>query len=485
MIVAISSFITLIGLWCVLRKYFTVATTIITLLLLALGTNFFLMAVYSGAMQASILLALLVLVVWMIQRWHEKPGWMETIIAGLAMGVQIFIKPAGFATIFLFIFWGAYNKETFHAKWKTFRDHPDKVLLIFVLFLSGLFIRMDNPQLFEGTWFCDYIPHTHAVYLLAPWLWQFLFSVKNGWIVYSPIVLLAIPGMYIMGERNKKLFYASYLYSLVFLLLLASSPGVIVPDNFSQPRATEIFAVLLIPFGYFTTWVLEGKWLRKTVFILLFAMAIYLNLFQTWQFRVKILNPWFTTTEYYRAVFLKTHVDRKTRSLQEFSHMDMTTFLRDEGDFNITTKMFFDFENGPPGYEKHIQDVFACSGKKAFFLDPGLQFTPGGTLQLKMLPPLYPLGLRLSVMVYSESDFKNAPADIIITLKHKEVSYRYMTISLQDLNLVSGKWNYVKLDYVIPKEFDPEDEVTSTIWYKGDKKLYIDDLKLELFVLKE
>ena len=485
MIVAISSIITLVGLWCVLRKYLTIPATILALISFALGTNFFLMMVYSGAIQASILLALMVLVVWMTQRWYEKAGWTEAIVAGLAMGCQVFIKPAGVASILVFIFWNAYNKESFQTKWRIFRKHSDQVLLIFILFLSGLFIRLNNPQLFEGTWFCDYITHKRALYLLAPWLWQVLFSIKNGWLIYSPVVLLALPGFYILSERNKPLFYASFLYSLVFMLLLASSPDVTAPNNFSQARMTEIYAVLFLPLGYFLNWVLEGKWLRKSVFILIFTMLIFLNLFQTWQYRVKILNPWFTTTEYYKAIFLKTNIDRNTRSLQEFNYMDMGSFLANEGDFNITTKMFFDFENGPPGYDQHIQEVFAYSGRKAFRLDTGLQFTPGGTLKFRELPASYPLGLRLSAMVYSETDFKKVPAHMIMSLQHKGQSYRYQPLDLQELNLVSGKWNRIKLDYVIPRAYDPDDEFVSTIWYSGDKALYIDDLKLELFEPRE
>lgn len=484
MIVAISSLITLIGLWCVLRKYFTAGTIIPTLLLLALGTNFFLMSVYSGAIQASILLALMVLVVWMSQRWVEKPAWFESIVMGFAMGTLIFVKPAGFASILVFLFWGAYNKETFRVKWKLFFEHSDQVITILILFLGGLFIRLFNPQMFEGTWFCDYVQHKRAVYLLSPWMWQVLFSIKNGWIIYTPLVLFAIPGFYILAERNKRIFYATFLFSLTYLFLLASTPEATSPDNFSQARMTEIFAVLFIPIAYFINWISEGGWTRKIFFILLLTVFVVLNLFQTWQYRTKILNPWFTTPEYYKAVFLKTHADGKTRSLQEFSNMDMSSYLSNESEFNISTKMFFDFENGPGGFEPHIQNSIAFSGKQALRLDTSLQYTPGGGLSFRELPGTFPLGVRLSAMVYSGQDFSDDPASIIITLKHKDQFYRYKTVLLQDLNAVKGKWNYIKLDYVIPKQYDLNDEVNSYIRYSGNKAIFVDDLKLELFEQK-
>jgi len=485
MIVAMSSVITLVGLWFVLRKYFTASVTLATLLLLVTGTGFFLFLVFGSAVQSGILLALMTLVVWMTQRWHEKPGWIEAVVAGLAMGMQVFIKPAGFAAILLFLLWGAYNKETFGIKWKIFRDHPAQVLTIILLFLGGMCLRMAYPGLAEGTALCDYITGTRALYPLAPWLWQVLFSIKNGWLIYTPLVIASVPGFYIMGERNKPLFYATFLYSLVFLLLLASSPGSTTPDNFSQSRMTEVLAVLVLPLAYVIGRVMEGNWLRKTVCILVFSMLIILNLFQSWQFRKKILNPWFTSTEYYRAVFLKTKVDKDTRSLQEFDNIDMSSFLANESDFTITTKMFYDFVNGPNGCETHLQDLHAYSGRTALRLDPGLPITPGGTLNSGMLPASHPLGLRLSAMVYSETGFKDMDADLIISPKHNGICYNYRSSALKDLDLVSGKWNSVRLDYVIPGPFDPGDEIISCIWYHGDKALYVDDLKLELFELKD
>lgn len=485
MIVVVSSIITLVGLWCVLRKYFTTSTTVMTLLLLVFGTNFFVMLVFRGAVQASILLALMVLVAWMTQRWHEKPGWNEVIIAGVAMGLQVFIKPAGFAAVLIFLLWGAYNKDTFKSKWKIFRDHPTQVLTVIFLFLCGIFLRMASPQLAEGTWFCDYIPDTRALYPVAPWLWQVLFSIKNGWLIYTPLALVCLPGFYLLGEQNKPIFFAIFIYTLIFTLLLASSPGVTAPENFSQARMTEIFAVLLIPAAYFTSWVLEGKWIRKTAFFLLFAMLISLNLFQIWQYRKKILNPWFTSTEYYQAVFLKTHADTKTRSLQEFDNIDMSTFLGNESDYKITTNMFFDFENSPQGCETHIQNLYANSGKKSLRLDPSQQITPGGTLKAGKLPSSYPLGLRLSAMVYSDTDFKDVNADLIISPKHNGICYLYHSSAVKDMNLQKGKWNSLRLDYIITGALDRDDEIISCIWYHGDKALYIDDLKLELFEPKE
>jgi len=485
MIVAISSIITLIGLWIVLRRYFTAGTTVATLLLLVLGTNFFLMSVYSGAIQASILLALMVLVVWMTRKWHEKPGWAEAIIAGLAMGCLIFIKPAGFASILLFFFWGAYNKETFNKKWHLFKDNPEQVILIFSLFFTGLLLRMILPQAFEGTLLSDYVQYKRAFYFLAPNLWMVLFSIKNGWLIYTPLVLISIPGFYLLAERNKRIFYVTFLFSLTFILFLASSPDVTTPDNYSQSRMTEIFAVLFIPIGYFVSWVQEGRWLRKTAFGLILTALVGLNLFQTWQYQTKILNPSVTTPEYYRAAFLKTHVSMETRMLQEFYTMDMSSYLTDESDFKISTIAFRDFENDPNGFKGHIEDKIVYSGKSAIRLDTSLRFTPTVSTCISKLPSTYPLGFRLSAVVYSETEFRDNPASLVITLMHKGQPYRYKARPVGEMHPEKGKWNYVSLEYVIPRQPDPAEELSLYVWYTGKTAMYVDDVKVELFEPKK
>ena len=485
MIVAICTLITLLGLWFVLRKYFTASTTIATLLLLALGTNFFLMSVYSGAVQASILLALMTLVIWMTQRWYEKPGWAEAIVSGLAMGCLIFIKPAGFASIILFLFWGAYNKETFSRKWVLHKDNMAQTILIISLFFAGLVVRLIFPQAFEGSWFSDYIVHKRAVYLLGPWLWLVLFSIRNGWLIYTPVVLFALPGFNILANRNKPIFFAVFLYCLFFLFLLASSPKVAAPDNFSQAKMTEIFAVLIIPLGYFISWVAEGRMLRRISFFLILLALAGLNLFQIWQYRNRILNPWFTSPAYYRAVFLKTHVGPETRLLQDFDNMDMSSFLANESDFNISTLAFAGFENDNGGFSEHIQNKVVCTGKGAMRLDKELMYTPDFSMKLGKLPVTRPLGLRLSAEVYSETEYRDNPADFVITLRHKGQLYRYVPLSLQNLPLEKGKWNSIKLEYVIPRQYDPEDDLIPVISYSGKSVIYVDDLKLELFEPKD
>jgi len=486
MIVAISTLITLIGLWCVLRKYFTTVTTLATLLLLALGTNFFLMSVYSGAIQASILLALMTLVMWMTQRWYEKPGWVEAGIAGLAMGCLILIKPAGFASILLFFFWGAYNKETFNEKWRIFREHSDQVLTILVLFLGGLFIRLFNPTVFEGTWFSDYVPHQRALYLLGPWLWPVLFSIKNGWLIYTPVVLFSLPGFNILANRNKKLFFATFLYCLAFLLLLASSPEVTAPDNFSQARMTEIFAVLFIPIGYFISWVLEGRWLRKTAFGLILVAVVGLNLFQTWQYRHRILDPWFTTTEYYSAVFLKTHSKSGDRQLMDYSQMDPASYLNNYDDFKVTTLAYYDFENDPGGFGGHVNETYHNSGKASFRLDSALQFTPTYSIPLGKLAGNYPLGIRASVNIYFPSITDTSKlGSLIISQRHNNILYHYSAFILKGRDYQAGKWYEIRLDYILPRPGDPGDELISYLWYPGKKCIYADDFKVELFEHKD
>ena len=191
MIVAISTLLTIAGLWFVLRKYFTAGVTVVTLLLLFAGTNFFVMTVYSGAIQASILLALMVVVVWMTQRWYDKPGWVEAVMTGLAMGTMVFIKPSGFASVLLFFFWGAYNRETFTYKWKLFNQNRIQVLMILMLFIVGIALRLIYPLAFSGSWFCDYVQHKRVIYLLAPNLWLVLFSIKKRLAhLYSPRVVI-------------------------------------------------------------------------------------------------------------------------------------------------------------------------------------------------------------------------------------------------------------------------------------------------------
>jgi|APCry1669188910_1035180.scaffolds.fasta_scaffold00018_28 hypothetical protein len=481
MIVALSSLITITGLWLVLRKYLSAGTTLATLFLLFLGTNFFLMTVFGEAKQASILFALMTVVVYMTQRWNEKQGWLEVIIAGCCMGCLVFIKPAGFASLLLFVFWGAYDKETFRTKWEQVKENALQLGLLIVLVSAGIVLRLIFPHAFEGIIFNDYFSRKKAVFSLAPWLWTMFFSVRNGWLIYTPLVLCSIPGFYLLSTRNKSIFYATFLYSLVFTLLLASSPIAAVPNSFSQAKMTEVFAVLLIPIGYFVSWIFEGGWPRRILTLLVLVSLAVLNLFQTWQYKTGILNPFVTTPEYYTAVFLKTHAGLKTRVLQEVSSLDLCECLASEKDFSISTIAFQGFEKEESDVGEHLQGRVFYRGTHSFRLDSMVRHTPAMIIKLTDLPASYPLGFRFSAFVYAEEKNHDKPLNLVVTLVHKGSKYRTKVCEVSPDTAANSSWQYRKMDYVIPYQPDQDDELNVFVWYTGTQEIYVDDLKVELF----
>lgn len=481
MIVALSSLITLVGLWFILRKYFTAGVTIVSLLLLTLGTNFFAMTVYDASVSSSVLLALMTLIVWMTQRWHEKPGWLEVIIIGIAAGCMVFVKPSGFAAVIPFVFWGAYGKETFREKWKLVSKHRWQVILLFVLFFTGLGLRMAYPLAFEGTWLCEYVQTKRAFYFLAPSLWSVFFSIKNGWLIYTPIVFFSIPGFFILAEQNKKIFYATFLYSLCFILFLASSPDVTTPMSFSQSRLTEIFAVLFIPFAYFISWVLEGGWLRRIAWFLILGTVCGLNIFQSWQFSRSILTPSMTTPAYFRAAFFKTHTGMKERMMQEGLPADMPACLEYAEDFNVSTVAIRSFETETDTSLPQVQRGIAHNGLFSFRLDTVVRFSPLLVVPVSRLRADIPLGFRFSAYLFTENADSSFAANLVVTLLHNGQAYRYTAKPVEGRNLVKGKWNFVSADYLVPDHLYPGDELNAYVSYKGNSEMFVDDMSLELF----
>ena len=51
-----------------------------------------------------------------------------------------------------------------------------------------------------------------------------LFSVKNGWLVYTPLMIFALAGFYFLAGKNRVLFHALFLFFLVSLVFAACNP---------------------------------------------------------------------------------------------------------------------------------------------------------------------------------------------------------------------------------------------------------------------
>ena len=143
---------------------------------------------------------------------------------------------------------------------------------------------------------------------------------------------------------------------------------------------------------------------------------------------------------------------------------------------------YYDFEDTNVVYKSRLEREFVKNGKIALILDSLSRFSPAWDTKYEAFMRKIPIGMRITVSILANDIESLSGTNLIIASVHQGKYYKYRTLSLKDLNLHPGIWHTVSMNYIIPRKPDPTDRIVACIYYTGNSKIYIDDLKYEAFV---
>ena len=476
------------GIWIlrkILNRFFSDGIVAITMVMIVIGTNYFELTAFDGAMAHNVLFTLFGLILWLTIRWHEEPKWEYAIFLGIAIGMSILARPTSAVIVLVPLLWGAFDRETWITKWTLIRNHYFQIIVMIVFLCIPPFFQMIYWKIHAGSFFYYSYESNEKLNLIGPYLWQVLFSYKKGWLVYTPLMTFPIIGLYFLAEKNKNIFYSVFLFFLFNLGIVASWPTWWYGGSLGQRALMESYVILALPLGYFLQWLVQkGRWLTSSCFIVI-LFFILLNLFQTWQYMNFMIDPSNMTKEYYWAIFGKTKVAEESKQYLEGYTLDAGSILKDDEKFNIRQLALYDFENKDFPYYGNLSTYPVFKGTYSFRMDSNMQFSPGIKINYSELTKKVKAGIKVSVWVYSKVPFTENPANLVVTSNHDGLNYRYEAILFERENLVAGRWNKIVLNYIIPDYPDPKDMLQAYLWYRGKKDLFVDDLKIELFEPKE
>jgi hypothetical protein len=170
--------------------------------------------------------------------------------------------------------------------------------------------------------------------LLDPYLIEYLFSYKKGWLLYTPIMIIGllsfIPGV----RKNKQVVLPILIFTILNIWILSSWDCWWYANSFSQRSIVQSYPVFVLPFGYFINWLTSSKLLVKFSCLALITVLIAFNLLQTYQFHHSILHSSRMTKKYYWHSFFETDWNKVDRSLLEYDRSnlppaDMSNLKRD------------------------------------------------------------------------------------------------------------------------------------------------------------
>ncbi|UOQ73509.1 hypothetical protein [Hymenobacter cellulosilyticus] len=463
----------------VLLRYFSDVITALVLVLLVLGSNYLQYTVFDGAMAHNYLFTLYALLLWLTIRWHERPSIYWAAAIGLTLGLMILIRPTEAVAFLIPVLWGVSSVETARQKLQLLlRRWPDVLVLVLFVVLGVL------PQLLYWKWatghFLFYSYQEQSFNFLRPHTYQVLFSYKKGWLLYTPLMLLALVGLVFLWRRHRSLAVPVLAYFLINLWIVSAWDIWWYGGSIGQRALVQSYAVLSFPLACFLVWLSEpGRRvaLRMAV-VALIVLLVDLNLFQHWQYMYSIIHPEEMNRNFYWAVFNKTKPDQT-----DYSLLDVPTRLpqpEEEYDQRFVTKLSFDDQ--PVSPETGINAEFGYYSKQSFRTEASRQYSPALTITVadaKVQPGQW---LRASCQVYSDYGAWNSK--LILSIERNGQNVQWNGMRLQNNLSVNRKWNHVWFDVPVPADVQPSDVIKLLVLNENGSPAFVDDVQIDVFTPK-
>ncbi len=308
----------------ILLYFFTDKIVATTLIGIYVGTNFLYYCLYAKELTHIYLFAIIAAYVWHLLQYQKLQLAKHKYFAGLLFGFAVLIRSSEIVLILLPMFYGI-----------SFSVHPKKLIINFVqttqIALVGFCVFALQIFYFKYTinqfWANGY--KGHGFQLLHPRFQYFLFGWEYGWLLYSPLCILFFIGFYILYKKLPEWFYAILTFFIANCWLLFSWK-ISYGSTFGCRPITQSYAIMAIAmaccFYYFST-------LKKVVtsFVsILFCLLIYLNIFQTYQYMLRIIPKAGNTKNHYLQSFWDLKRSNKKAVLfdvQEYLPLQPTTNL--------------------------------------------------------------------------------------------------------------------------------------------------------------
>ena len=264
----------------VLRRKYSDWIVLLTVLCLYLGTNLFYYTAREGGMSHAYSFCLFSIFIYLTPRFYKKPKIPVPLIIGMALlsGLIVLIRPTNII-ILLYLFF--YNITSWQALQERFRFYISNLgrVWIFPVFSFLVFI----PQFM----YWHYLSGNYVIYSYgeegftnwaAPKVFNVLLHIKNGMLIFSPMLGLALLGLVVGVAKKVTNMRLILVLFLICLYLFASWWCWWFGGGFGHRSFVEFYTFLAFPMAYLLTLIYQQRFIViKIVVSLLLAFLIYYN----------------------------------------------------------------------------------------------------------------------------------------------------------------------------------------------------------------
>jgi len=300
-------FYLLIGLFLlrkILLKYFSDLITSIVLIIIVFGTNILHYIINDPPMPHVYNFSLFIAFIWLIPLWLKKPSFKLSLFLGIIYGLIILVRPSNIIIIIFLFLWDVTSWKDIKNRFIFFMTNYKHVLVLITLLIIIILPQLLYWKYVTGNYI--YYSYTdEGFFFKNPQITEGLIGYRKGWLIYTPVMWLALTGIPLMFRKIKALFTSTVLFIILNTYIILSWWCWWYGGSFGHRAFIDSYGILAIPMAITLSYCYKRTIFIKILTSLIICFFITLNIFQNNQFNRGIIHWEAMTKEAYWKIFGK------------------------------------------------------------------------------------------------------------------------------------------------------------------------------------
>ena len=260
-------------------------------------------------MSHSYLFFILTLLIYHTFKFHEeskiinrKSLWIIAFFGGWAT----LIRPTDILFLLFPLLYNIHDLKLFKQKFILLFKNKKVLFIAILLFILPILPQLIYWKIQTGDFLYFSYGNEEGFFFSNPQILKFLFSFRNGLFPYTPLILLCCVGFYRLFKTQKAIAFPITAILIINIYVLSSWWAWWYGGSFGNRSMVQYLPFFSILLALIVETVINRSMLKKLIFVLALGGSIYLNLYQSIQYKKGIIHWDGMNFNAYRFIFLKS-----------------------------------------------------------------------------------------------------------------------------------------------------------------------------------
>ncbi len=250
----------------ILSQYFSLPTTFFTLLAITFGTNLFHYGTCDNIFSHIFSFFLFCALLYLTNKIYQQPDKLAFILLGIVGGLLTIVRPTNILFLISVPLLNVDGIETFKTRLKFITDQLSKVLssaMAYLLMIAPLLLYW---KFITGRWLVNSYQGLSFNWT-NPEIINVLLSVRKGLFFWSPLLIIALIGLFFVSRYWKGIFLPAIILLLLHTYVVSSWPAWWYGGSFGHRAFTETLPIFAIGYAALLETTRKKPLLHRSVLI--------------------------------------------------------------------------------------------------------------------------------------------------------------------------------------------------------------------------